>query len=188
MKTLCIVAVVLSTAANAAIEVSVPEAVSVVAIRARVGSSFSRADDERHQLPPGSLEKVVRAAAEKALAGCDGARVVLSDEEAPDNLGGSSSRLRGVGLYANLPQTGVAAGRWFIAPFVALRVKVARADGKVVMDSVVQEHSITYFENPSLTAKDFMGLPAQRVLEVAAPFITSTLDAAFRKGAADCSR
>jgi hypothetical protein len=156
-----------ASASRLVFELDVPDEVSLAYRPSGTGTNVRIAKVARSRLTAGRMEEMIAPPVVEALGRCkmkpDAAplRVRVSEGEMKDTIGDSQTKLKGVGIYFNLPQTGVVdTGTWSTSAFVALSAEVRDQAGAVVArrDINVQHKEVA---PEGMTAGEFMAIQAK---------------------------
>jgi hypothetical protein len=156
-----------SPALRLALELDVPDEVSLAYRPSGTGTNVRIAKVARSKLTAGRMEEMIAPPIIEALGRCQmkpdspALRVRVSEGEMKDTIGDSQTKLKGVGIYFNLPQTGVVdTGTWSTSAFVALSAELRDQAGNVVVkrDITVQDREVA---PEGMTAGEFMAIQAK---------------------------
>jgi hypothetical protein len=149
------------------LELDVPDEVSLAYRPSATGTNVRVARLARSRLKEGRMEAMIAPPVVEALGRCKvkpdtpPLRVRMAEGEMRDNIGESQSKLRGVGIYFNLPQTGVVdTGTWSASVFVALTAEIRGPGGAILAkrEIIAQDREVA---PEGMTAGDFMANQAK---------------------------
>jgi hypothetical protein len=163
----------LATFASQAAEVRYtgPDAVAFVARESSTGTSLSRARVEAREVAKGSPLEGLAYFTNEAVGKCDAVKMVQFEPlPSPDTLGGTSTRLSGLGVYAafsdNSTRGGgnLGVGQSFLAPYVSLKIRMEAADGsRADTDLVASAKAVT--DPDRFSRSEFLAMDPQTTLD-----------------------
>jgi hypothetical protein len=148
-------------------ELDVPDEVSLAHRPSGTGTNVRIAKVSRTRLKEGRMEAMIAPPVVEALGRCKvkpdtpPLRVRVVEGEMKDTIGESQTKLKGVGIYFNLPQTGVVdTGTWSASVFVALAAELRDPSGRVLAkrEILAQDREVA---PEGMPAGDFMASQAK---------------------------
>ena len=108
-------------------------------------------------------------------------RVAFVASPVPDRIGDTMSRLRGLGVYLNLPLADrVSMGNFYLAPFFAFTVNLA-GDGGPLQSYDLYEYNKAILDKPSITQEGFLDARTSDVEASVVSFVKARMPGALRK-------
>jgi hypothetical protein len=163
-----------------------PNHLTVAYIRSNAGSNLSAMGAEIRPLADDRLVRTMESALEAGLTGCslEGiSRVTVSAALAPDRIGYTGGSLEGLGLYVNFPEPGSLdhVGRFWIAPYFALRVEVTTSSGERRPAGFLIDFTRIIVDQPSVRKVDFLMLPTSAFETPLFSYLEGRMTAALRQ-------
>lgn len=117
-------------------DVKMESSLSMVVRRPNVGTSVARADVDERKVKEGLMGEMVRHAIVGAMGMCNqmsNLKVAVTDGRSGDFIGGSITRLSGLGLYVNVARTAEhSSGSGSVSPYLSLNLDIASPVAKTV--------------------------------------------------------
>jgi hypothetical protein len=191
-----ILTIALSWAANLADAqvISYPEGdkAYIASRRSSAGTNLARASVEEREVGRDQIAQVINQSLAEGLRGCTReakaqVRVAIENDAVRDPIGGTNTRLQGLGLYVSLPDAGLESrGTWYIAPYAYLTLKVSSGDGRIVETIRVANSRKVEIERDLLGRSDFFKLETKELLEALSPILQQSIEDRAKLLAAIC--
>jgi hypothetical protein len=151
------------TAPKFELEIDLADEITLANRPTAIGTNVRNARVARQQLKRGRIEELVTPPIVDALKACTPMkpdtgrlRVRVAEGEMRDSIGDSLTQLKGIGLYLNLPVSGVVdTGTWSVSPYVALVIELKDEKGRVLASQDVAGYDREVAPE-GMTAGDFM--------------------------------